>query len=66
MTSSGGEPKIYLRGVTPHTLLHGGLGHRPPPYEELILFGSYLGILDLFALGECSNLAFRVDSCIFG
>ena len=47
MTSSGGEPKIYLRGVTPHTLLHGGLGHRPPPYEELILFGSYLGVLDL-------------------
>ena len=38
MTSSGSEPKIYLRGVTPHTLIHGGLGHRPPPFEELILF----------------------------
>ena len=47
MMSSGCEPKIHLRGVTPHTLLHGGLGHRPPPYEELILFGSYLGVLDL-------------------
>ena len=47
MISSGCEPKIHLRGVTPHTLLHGGLGHRPPPYEELILFGSYLGVLDL-------------------
>ena len=37
MTSSGGEPKIYLRGVTPHKLIHGGLGHRPLLYEELVL-----------------------------
>jgi hypothetical protein len=41
MTSSGGEPKIYLRGVTPHTLIHGGLGHRHLLCEDLILLELY-------------------------
>ena len=41
MTSSGGEPKIYLRGVTPHTLIHGGLGHRHLLCEDLILLEPY-------------------------
>ena len=45
MTSSGGEPKIYLCGVTPHTLIHGGLGHRPLLCEELILFGLSLDFI---------------------
>ena len=41
MTSNGGEPKIYLRGVTPHTLIHGGLGHRHLLCEDLILLELY-------------------------
>ena len=41
MTSSGGEPKIYLSGVTPHTLIHGGLGHRHLLCEDLILLELY-------------------------
>ena len=45
MTSSGSEPKIYLRGVTPHTLIHGGLGHRPLLCEELESCGSYLDLI---------------------
>ena len=45
MTSSGGEPKIYLCGVTPHTLMHGGLGHRHLLCEELI----FLELYGLFA-----------------
>ena len=43
LMSTGSEPDIYLRGVIPHTLIYGGLGHRPPPYEELILLGLYCG-----------------------
>ena len=67
MTSSGGEPKIYLRGVTPHILIHGGLGHRPPPFEELILFDLIWVFLDLFCvLWRAPSLAFIFDSCKLG
>ena len=36
MMSSGSEPKIHLRGLTPHMLIYGGLGHHPLPFEELV------------------------------
>ena len=65
MTSSGGEPKIYLRGVTPHILIHGGLGHRPPLCEELdliwfiwILFGPLVYLVESTKFGfSCLILA---------
>ena len=42
MTSSGREPKIYLRGVTPRT--HIWWPWPPPlPCEELLLFGVLFG-----------------------
>ena len=47
MTSSGGELKIYLRGVTPHTLIHGGLGHRHLLCKDLI-FMEFIWISLLF------------------
>ena len=31
----------YIFAVSCHNLLHGGLGHRPLPYEELVLLVSY-------------------------
>ena len=44
MTSSGREPKIYLRGVTPRT--HIWWPWPPPlPCEELLLFGVYLDFI---------------------
>ena len=59
--SSGSEPEIYLRGVIPHTLIYGGLGHRPPPYEELI-FSVSIAVLDVDFWEECSHMIFRCIS----
>ena len=51
MTSSSLGPKIYLRGAIQHTLIYGGLGHRPLLSEELMIVGSswiYFAILVLY------------------
>ena len=45
MMSSGGELKIYLRGVTPHTLIHGGLGHRHLLCEDLVFMDLHLDFI---------------------
>ena len=50
MLSNGGEPKIYLRGITPHNLIHGGLGHQLLRCEELILLWCYLVFFVSFLL----------------
>ena len=78
MTSCGREPKIYLRGVTPHTHTW---WPRPPPllFEELSLIGDFIAYL-LFLLvssllspfwcltakgGEsCPGICFVVLHCI--
>ena len=54
MLSNGGEPKIYLRGITPHNLIHGGLGHQLLRCEELILLWCYL-VFPCFILALMEN-----------
>ena len=58
MTSSGGEPKIYLRGVTPLTLIHGGLGHRPLLVEELDLIRAFIAYISVLCPLSISNVVF--------
>src|SRR3954468_9409469 len=36
--SIGNGPKIHLCGAIPNKLKHGGFGHRPSPWEFLVLF----------------------------
>ena len=35
--SIGNGPKIHLCGAIPNKLKHGGFGHRPSPWEFLVL-----------------------------
>ena len=58
--SSGGELKIYLRGVTPHTLIHGGLGHRHLLCEDLVFMELYLDFFaySMFSWKTHSNVGF--------
>ena len=43
--SIGFGPKIHLRGTKPSKLKYGGPGHRPPPFEELMVFGKFMDFI---------------------
>ena len=50
----------YIFAVSHHILIHGGLGHRPLPCEELVSFGFYW-----FSSAPMENMLNLVFLCVF-
>src|SRR3954464_4708951 len=51
--SIGNEPKIYLCGVIPNKLKHGGFGYRPSPLESWFSF-SFVFVFAFWSLQDYS------------